>query len=334
MSFEIFVAVAADEGYALPLATTISSVLANLDPKHRLRLVVVDGGISERSRRRIERVAASGLVESRVEWHKVELARFADAKVAHTGSSANYLRLAIPEIVSGRTDKVVYLDCDLLIRSDLAGLWCAAHAPSDVPASAVRDYVFTDLGSSFGSEGAHAMGLSSDVPYFNSGVLIIDVARWREEDVSAQALRVAEQKKDLMRFSDQDALNVVLAGRWKALDAKWNVMLNYLSRYSVSDDRQANEAYREELLADGFILHFGGLTKPWRSGYTGRKGRLYRSVLYDSGWFDSRIEKSLWILRYWIHPDTLRPLKKRFAKRFPRAYGYLKSLSGNPPPKG
>ncbi|WP_410812239.1 glycosyltransferase [Micromonospora sp. 067-2] len=59
--------------------------------------------------------------------------------------------------------------------------------------------------------------------YFNSGVICVDVPAWRAADIGATALSLVTKHG----LSDQHALNTVVAGRWTALDPRWNVLTHY-----------------------------------------------------------------------------------------------------------
>jgi lipopolysaccharide biosynthesis glycosyltransferase len=308
----------------MPLAATISSALRGLRADFAVRLMVVDGGMSSTSRMRLERVVTTARPDAELEWHPIDLSRFANAKVSDWGSSANYLRLLVPELALDST-RVIYLDSDVIVRHDLAELWEVGQQPTDCAAFAVINFTYSDAAAAFGNDGALTLQLKPETAYFNSGVLVINVPVWRSERVSERALDVAERFKQLMRFSDQDALNIVLAGEWVRLDERWNVMLNYLHRYTAKDRSDRENARRQhQLKVEGFIDHYGGHKKPWSPGYFGKKGRTYRRTLYRSGWFDDRRETLIWTIRFWLDPRWATAIKPLMAKRFTKLYRRLR----------
>jgi lipopolysaccharide biosynthesis glycosyltransferase len=73
-----------------------------------------------------------------------------------------------------------------------------------------------------------ALALDPDAPYFNSGVLLIDLVAWRAAEVSQRALFICEEHSDRLLAQgkwpqyDQYGLNVTLMGRWKELEQVWN----------------------------------------------------------------------------------------------------------------
>jgi len=315
---EIWLAVGADENYALPLAVVVSTALRNLDTSVLVRLLVIDGGMTDHSRTRIERVATTAHPGVHIEWHTVNLDFFRGVKVTDWGSQANYLRFAIPDLAPDAS-KVIYLDSDLIVRADLSRLY--AEPLRGVSVLAVANYTHGDASSAFGAEGARELQLEPSTPYFNSGVLLIDVGRWARERVPDRALQIAREFGHLMRFSDQDALNVALANRWQPLDPRWNVMLWSLgSRFGSEATGTDDEKLRQELIDEAFIVHFGGRKKPWLAGYVGPLGSQFRRHLYESLWFDSWRERLVWTCRYWLSPRWLDTFKIWLARRFPFVY--------------
>ncbi len=67
--------------------------------------------------------------------------------------------------------------------------------------------------------------------YFNSGVLLINTLAWAQESVSAKAMSMLADKAVVSRltYMDQDILNLILSGKVKFIDAKYNTQfsLNY-----------------------------------------------------------------------------------------------------------
>ena len=103
-------------------------------------------------------------------------------------------------------------------------------------------------------------------PYFNSGVLALDLKAIRAGRIFDQARRYAITHADRCRMHDQDALNAVLDGNWQVLGWRWNAM-NYLSNLMP---RKA------------FIRHFSGY-KPWTPKKVGVERRYRRGMARRSG---------------------------------------------------
>jgi lipopolysaccharide biosynthesis glycosyltransferase len=66
------------------------------------------------------------------------------------------------------------------------------------------------------------LGIPPSNRYFQSGVLVINLKRWRERNVSERVFHYLAQHKDRVQFLDQGALNAVLFDDWFRLDQRWN----------------------------------------------------------------------------------------------------------------
>jgi lipopolysaccharide biosynthesis glycosyltransferase len=189
-----------------------------------------------------------------------------------------YFKLTLPALLPLSQGILLYLDCDLIVRGSLQPL--RQLDLTDSVLAAVED-----------SESAHPsrdgrFSFASELPYFNSGVLLINLARWQTEDISGLALEFLSRHPVGLKYPDQDALNAVLAGRWLKLDSRWNVT-----------SRQADAS---SALSSAAILHFTGV-KPWsaRCQHPGRNLFLYyraqtpwRSARLESR-FEDRMRKSI-----------------------------------------
>lgn len=159
--------------------------------------------------------------------------------VTHTA----YLRLFLDEIAPPDAARCIYLDSDLLVGRDVTEL--AAFPLEGRTVGAVEN-----LSAEEQREHQARLGLAAP-HYFNSGVLLVDLARWRERGVGARALDAAARIGDRLILHDQDALNLALEGDWTPLPPHWN------------------HAAASAVRAEGTVLHFMGAPKPWDLDYAG-----------------------------------------------------------------
>src|SRR5262245_35773811 len=94
---------AADDRMAMPLAVTLYSALANLAGVKALSLYIIDGGISEKHKRRLIEVLSVKHIDVYLKWIRPDLSALNGVKTNedligaikwHT--NAAYLRLLIP----------------------------------------------------------------------------------------------------------------------------------------------------------------------------------------------------------------------------------------------
>jgi len=193
-------------------------------------------------------------------------------------SPATYLRLFAPASCAD-SSHLLYLDVDMLVLEDMTPLLTTIP---QAPVAAVRDHFHRTFETGQALPG-YRTGAFSRTPYFNAGVLVIDVDRWHRQDVTERALRFIHDKPQHIRFWDQDALNFVLEGQWEPLAPEWNCFpfRDLLDQYDWREPMPENEPLEElfNLEDRARVLHFAGPKKPWHEGYRPTTSRrLYRSM--------------------------------------------------------
>lgn len=275
----------ADDRYAMPLAVTLFSVVDHLSLGAQIEIHVIDGGVTDASKQRVERVLQRPGVTVTVHWVRpAEGSLSGLPSLGHLGQST-YLRLAAPNLVSA--PKAVYLDSDVVVEGDLQALWNTSlngrpvAAVPDAGCATVRDGVPRWQGQ----------GLDPERPYYNAGVLLLDLDQWRARELGAQVLLNLRAHGAAYRFADQDGLNAVLQGEWRPLAPVWNVQVARLRDPS--------------LLSGAQVLHYTGAKKPWllQSVRPSLRSRAY-------GRFFRALQRSRWLTR----PDYFR-LRARLGVR-------------------
>lgn len=297
-SDDLVLVLGSDDRYSFPLAITLFSALRHVDPAVKVRVWIIDGGITDAHKSRIEHVAAKAHPSVDIRWTQPDMARFGGLRTTHWGSPASYMTLLIPGLLANEPH-ALYLDSDLLVHTDVLDLWELRQSAASAPVHAVVDYGFWRLGDALKGDGAVELGLDPAAPYFNSGVMVIDLDRWRQDRIPERALAFARDHPDVMRFTDQDALNVILEGDWKQLDPRWNVLVGSIDRYieQIDGTDTDRDDQRRLLTESPHIMHFSGKLKPWKPGYR-RLGRAaYRRAVKESAWFETSGQYRSWSMR-------------------------------------
>lgn len=230
------------EEYAVAGSVALETALGHL--RTRCDVVVGSVDLSHSSVRRIHRIAANHGASLTTRAMSPLLEGF---PVVGRYPSITWTRVLVEDVVSPEVEKVLYLDADVLVRRSLDPLLSISLRPS--VAAAVIDPAFPTHGAR-GADYARALGVPPGTPYFNSGVLLIDVEGWSRHGVGEKVSAVVRRRSVPLDFVDQDALNAVLLGRWRELDPKWNSA-------ATAD------------AADPSIVQFVGSPKPWVAGEDG-----------------------------------------------------------------
>jgi len=250
------IVVATDERYVAPTAASVRSVIDTLAAGDTLEIAVLACDLSENSREQL--VLSWNDPRCGVVIADVDVSRFARLPITSAASNrltrAAYARLMLGQLLPDHWHRVIYLDTYTITRRPLHPLWNTDLAGNLI--GAVRDDYIPTVASPHGIPTWHKLGLPADLPYFNSGVMLIDVDAWRNEDLGERALAYLAEHPDDISLFDQDALNAVIAGRWLELDTIWNVT-GYWRKAARRTGRH------QHILTTAAIRHFTGNGKPW-----------------------------------------------------------------------
>ncbi|TDE32137.1 glycosyltransferase family 8 protein [Actinomadura sp. 6K520] len=271
-----------DDRYVLPLCVLMTSLAAV--PEHTaLRVLLLHQDLSRTGQERVAFHADRLGIE--LEVHPVQPAR--SAPVSAWVSQAVYLRLEIGDTLGPR-GTVLYLDVDTLVLGDLNPLRLTPL--EGAPLGAVRDPQNPVIGAGIAFPGWAELGLPRGRDYFNSGVMLFDLAVCEQQGLFTAARRFLTDHGDQVRLWDQDALNFAAADQWRRLDRRWNTFA--LSPLATQPGYRHHDAEPYAplamLLADeptAAVLHFAGPAKPWRDDYPpGRAREIYRRYLKTVEW--------------------------------------------------
>ena len=268
MKSRVVLCCASNETYVLGLAVSLCSALRGLSPGGEAPMVyVLDGGMRERSWSKLQKSITG--VRSDCVLHRLrpDLGTFAGLPQDWGSSVMAYARLALPALVN--EERILYIDSDLIVQGNLAELW--EMDLGDAVMAAAIDVTAKDLGNS--KLPTRELGLPERAPSLNSGLLLMNVKRWRDADVTVNALRYLRQWPDHAVNWDQSALNVVLYGRWQMLDAQWNTPA-WLA-----------DCGKEGCSLEAPVLHFVGPHKPWLFGcHKSPSARIFFLWLDKTAW--------------------------------------------------
>ncbi|MEY0289882.1 lipopolysaccharide 1,3-galactosyltransferase [Providencia rettgeri] len=165
-------------------------------------------------------------------------------------SHAMYFRLIIADYFYKKCDKVLYLDSDVVCNGSIQTLKLLDL--SSIPIAAVMD-----ISESHSLEMANLFkveGLKKG--YFNSGVMLINPDEWNYRQLTEKSMSVFTDEKlqSVIKYYDQDAINIAINGDWLKLDNIFNYRINLNDRYKNRENSGISNAV---------FIHFIGLTKPW-----------------------------------------------------------------------
>lgn len=270
----IHLLVSSDEGYVPQLCVLLTSLSLN-NPGESFSLYFLHNDLSQACLDQVARCTDT----LKIAFFPISVGDtlFQDAPTTGRYPKQMYYRLLAPHLLPETVERVLYLDPDILVINPLRPLWgidlqgclfaAAAHTGK------------TELANN-----VNRLRLKTDHDYYNSGVLLMDLAAGRREIVpSALFAYAAAHKKELL-LPDQDLLNALYGDRVLPLDdVFWNYDARNYNNYHLRSSGVCDTAW---VMQNTAILHFCGSAKPWKPRYRYRFGLLYRHYMQlTQRWF-------------------------------------------------
>lgn len=292
-----------DNNYAQHLGVAIYSLLDYNRQMDKIRVFVVDNEISDVNRERLVALV-SGFPNASIDF--ILFAKWKNSlhlNMSWSISISSYARLFVASMLPADINKVLYLDCDMIVCDSLEELWNTDMNGCVV--AAVQDTV---------GDVKNAVGLSPTDSYFNAGMLLIDLKSWRKKDCEEKCIRFIEERQGCVTHHDQGVLNGVFRNAWMRLPLKYNLMtIHYLlglKKIQKFYNDQAEFYPQEEVaeaLAHPAILHFtpSFTSRPWVKTCKHPLRHLYWDTLAKTPWEGAKPEKDgdKWYVRVinWWH---------------------------------
>ncbi len=200
---------ASDNNYAKYLALSIATILTSKNDEDNLHFYILDGGISDIAKQKL--LNLKKIADFDIDFIQVDEKKFNDCPLEQGArlTRAAYYRLLIADFIPD-VDKILYMDCDIQVKSSLKELF----------SSDIKDYYLAAVEDIDEVKNSNRLNLKK---YFNSGVLLLNLVKFREIDFTSKIFDWIAVHKDQIVFHDQDVLNLYFADNVKFLDKKWNL---------------------------------------------------------------------------------------------------------------
>ncbi len=217
-------------------------------------------------------------------------------------------RLILDKFLPNEVEKVLYLDGDTIVRGSLEELWNTD----------LKDYVLAaSIEPTVDKKRKNDLGLEK-YPYYNAGVLLVNLKKWREEKVGKAILDFYKKNDGKLFANDQDAINGSLVGKIYTLLPKYN-FYNIFYQYSYKFLKKLMNPVKyfeyEEFIncvKEPIIIHYLGEERPWRKGNHHKYKNDYIKYLDKTPWKGQNYEEG-WNL-YFICWDIFNFVTKPFPR--------------------
>ncbi len=243
-----------DNNYIKYCTIVIASIIYN-NQNEKITFHLLSDDITDKNKQKLQNWLTSYKYKSIV-FYKIDASKFKDFPIGESSylNISTYYRLAMPSLLSD-IKKVLYLDCDVIVNQSLKELWNVDI--SGYACAGVRDRINDSIRL------YNRLNYPLSDGYVNAGVLLINLERWRQDNIFEKSISIARKESDKLKNHDQDLINKIYHGQIKMLPFKYNLLEYYL--YTENWLYMDRKYYPEiiEACKSPAIIHFCMPQKPW-----------------------------------------------------------------------
>ena len=283
---EFNIVLAPDNNYVKHAAAVMASVLT-FNSKY-IHFWILDEGLSDEHKRKLS--IFDGYSNYKVSFAKINKEEFREFPESGYITRAMWYRLKIGTLLPASVTVCLYLDCDTIVNSDLTELFSTKFGSKCVAAGI--DCLYEKFNKNY------SRFFHKGHPYFNSGVLLINLEQWRRQKIEDKIMTFLKDGPERMKMLDKTILNIIL--NVNVLDFGIRNNFQFTPKYlGETSYFKRKEEYRNAKNSPQ-IIHFVGEFKPWKLGYNAINPyyKLYLSALAKTQWkmteaeINSFVEKS------------------------------------------
>lgn len=241
---------ATDDKYAPFCGVMLTSFLENHKGFHTEVYIIVKSRLKEE--KRLKRL------EERYDV-KVNIVEFPFSDITSSFPIGNrywtietYYRLFAPVLLPKDIDRILYLDCDIIVDGDVSEMYFSEI--KDISAIVTTDFMSIQAGN------PKRLGYDESFGYFNAGMMLINISYWREHDILQRSINYIKENSEILFLYDQDVLNYVLHDSKKFIGIEYNFFSLYITKMTFdSIDENTKKAV---INCKPRIIHFIK-PKPW-----------------------------------------------------------------------
>ena len=272
----IEIAMAFDDAFWAPTYATMRSICLTTQHPERLRFHLLHRNLTPEHHEAIASIGRD--YGAKLDFIDIDAGDILTARIAAfprvTPRRLNpivYARLFLGDLLDPAIERVLYLDSDLFIRTALDPIYFMDMKGHAIAAVVQPDRLHCIAGTDLRTRNAFSMAK----PYFNAGVMLIDMAQYRGMDFAADLAAKVPATELAMFYYDQDMINFCFQSRILELEARWN----------LQNPEPAHEAF------DPAILHYSANAKPWFVWSRVAFKRTYRHLMTNAYFYQYRRER-------------------------------------------
>ncbi len=275
-----------DDNYAHLLGISLLSLYANNEEEPNICVYIIDDGIAQANKEKL--IITAKRYGREVRFFNVNL----PISINNMGKWPKniFFRLYFLSIFGDelKDNRVLYLDCDTVVADSISDLW-----NTDMEGKACAA-VYECMGKKHKANCC----LSDSLPYYNSGVLLMDAQKWKELDVEKRVQKIIDLNVETkMEYPDEGIINYLLKDNIKTLNPRYNLttikcVFSYkeLKMYRKSKFMYYDIDYSEAKTRP-CIIHYTNnflVRRPWQNGmrYEHPMAKYFLKYKDNSEWKD------------------------------------------------
>lgn len=275
---------ASDDNYAWLMGISMVSLLENNRDNDNIHVWLFGDGISAENEQKLMDVAK----QYDRELHIIDVNQLSLPESLYTGRypKSAFSRLFAYKLLPESVDRVLYLDCDIIVDGNLKDLY---YMPIDGKIIlAVKDCVSKAY--------KQKIGIKGDDVYINTGVMLMNLKRMRNFPMEERISEFVSKFALAMNYADQEIINGIFQGEFGILPPEWNVMTQF-NQYSYNQlgwIRHPHHYYSEKEIEyakrHARIFHYTTCMlniRPWYSNSKLNNAHVFNRYKRLSPWKDS-----------------------------------------------
>ena len=257
---EINVCFSCDDNYVQHMAVAIASILLNSSIQDTYNFYIMDGGISSENKDKLQELRS--IRDFGLFFIIMDNNMFKDCPMTNYVkyiTIPTYYRFKIASLFPD-LDKILYMDCDMVVKADLAELYLTN----------IDDYYMAAVPEAEYYTHHERLEIFGDNYYCNAGLLLININKWREDNIEQKLFDYAKAPLHEIIYQDQDILNDVLKYNILYLPIKWNLQHSTTVNEDAYIYRKKEQKYA---VLHPSVIHFTSPLKPW----VARSNNIYRN---------------------------------------------------------
>ena len=210
----------------------------------------------------LEKTGNDLLKRDRINFHpiKIDKTPFDEVKIGMHFTIEIMYRLMAVALLPKSVDRVLWLDGDIIIQHSIAELYNVEFNEATIAACKGRGLI---------ENHNRRLDLPKEHVYFNSGVLLMNLKKMREDNALKRFVDIMNTYGDRLTFVDQDILNIAYTGK--------DVIYFDSNIYNcqIGRDFKLNKSQYKTFLDTCCVIHFAAAAKPWKNTYKNGMEKIY-----------------------------------------------------------